>query len=231
MRRIRFIAVAILATIAVLPVSAVATGASLFADRPGTLPLFEDSGIAPFARAGGAPLTGAAPPRLPVAIGSSGIDRALFDVIASAEAGPDGYDAVQHGAKIRPPAPPTALTIAQINEWIDATPGQHHAIGRYQFIPATLRRLVHALDVPPEAIFSPDLQDRLALELVMEAGYSDFLGGGIERSNFLDNLAKVWAGLPTASGKSYYHGKWGNRATIARARFEAEMARVFPEDG
>ena len=32
---------------------------------------------------------------------------------------------------------------------------------------------------------------------------------------FLLNLAKVWAGLPTPSGRSYYHGVAGNRAVLS----------------
>lgn len=212
------------------PALAWAGGPSLFATSDSAdSALFQTSNRALIAPAGVGLLSRAArAPRLDGPVGASGVDSALFDIIALAEAGAEGYDAVQHGAKIKPPDRPTRLTIAQIYDWIDTTPGQHHAIGRYQFIPATLRRLVDALNVPLEAVFSPAVQDRLALELVMEAGYADFLGGGIERGAFLDNLAKVWAGLPTASGRSYYHGKWGNRATIARARFEAEMDRVFP---
>lgn len=167
-------------------------------------------------------------PRLDAPLGASGIDAALFDIIASAEAGAEGYDAVQHGARIGPPRPPTELTLGEIFDWIDATPGQHHAIGRYQIIPSTLERLVEDLGLPLEARFSRTLQDRLALELAIGAGYAEFLEGEIDRSAFLDKLARVWAGLPTASGKSHYHGYAGNRATIARSRFEAEMERIFP---
>ncbi len=152
----------------------------------------------------------------------------LLHLIAQAEAGPGGYDAVQHGAAVQPPKRPTQMTLAEINAWIDRTPGQPHAIGRYQFIPATLRRLVKRLRLPPHTVFSPQVQDRLADLLLDEAGLLSFRGGEIGRHRFMKNLAKIWAGLPTATGQSYYHGVAGNRATMTWAYFEAEMARIFP---
>ena len=63
----------------------------------------------------------------------------LRSLIALAEAGAAGYDAVQYAARIKPPKRPTQMTLADIIRWIEDTPGQHHAIGRYQIIPSTLR--------------------------------------------------------------------------------------------
>ncbi|KUF10688.1 hypothetical protein [Pseudoponticoccus marisrubri] len=152
----------------------------------------------------------------------------LRSLIASAEAGAKGYDAVQYGATRRPDRPPTAMTIGEIYEWIRETPGQPHAIGRYQFIPPTLRRLVRAEGLSTTARFSPAVQDRLADRLLAEAGMAAFRGGTLSRHAFMHNLSKIWAGLPTASGKSYYHGYAGNKATMSWDRFDREMARIFP---
>lgn len=152
----------------------------------------------------------------------------LRDLIAEAEAGPAGYDAVVWGARIQPPRPPTQLTLAEIDQWTRATPGQNHAIGRYQFIPATLRRLAARLDLPPDTRFSPAVQDKLANLLLAEAGLDAMVRGDISQRRFMGNLAKIWAGLPTPSGKSHYHGYAGNKATITWARFEGQMRRIFP---
>ncbi|TCP42911.1 hypothetical protein [Rhodovulum marinum] len=149
-------------------------------------------------------------------------------LIARAEAGRDGYDAVQHGARVRPAKPPTRMTIAEIYAWIAATPGQPHAIGRYQFIPSTLRQLVRELGIDLNTVFSPGIQDRLADLLLEDAGFAEFTAGRITRTRFMNNLAQIWAGLPTSSGKSHYHGFAGNRATMTWARFDAEMAQIFP---
>jgi hypothetical protein len=152
----------------------------------------------------------------------------LRDLIASAEAGPAGYDAVQHAARIKPPRRPTQMTIAEIYAWIDATPGQHHAIGRYQFIPPTLRRLVALLDIDPRTRFSPRIQDQLADRLLQEAGLQDFTDGDLSRTTFKRNLARIWAGLPLPSGRSYYDGYAGNKATMSWQRFETAMLQIFP---
>lgn len=159
----------------------------------------------------------------------SGVTREaqLLDLIASAEAGPLGYDAIHVSARTLPPAPPTSLSVAEIFEWVAASPGQHHAIGRYQFIPSTLARLVDLLDVEPSARFTPALQDRLAMQLVREVGYRDFLNGSLGQDRFMDGLARVWAGLPLADGRSAYHGYAGNRATITRDAFLAGMRAIF----
>ncbi len=152
----------------------------------------------------------------------------LRDLIAKAEAGPAGYNAVVWSAKIKPPKAPTDMTIAEIYKWIKDTPNQNHAIGRYQFIPKTLRYLVHKLGLPHNTRFSPHIQDQLANVLLEGAGFSDFRKGKVSQKTFMNNLAKVWAGLPTSNGKSFYHGKAGNKAVLSWARFEREMARIFP---
>lgn len=148
-------------------------------------------------------------------------------LIAQAEAGRDGYDAVQHGARIKPDRPPTQMTLGDIFAWIKATPGQPHAIGRYQFIPSTLARLVTILDAGPHERFSPEMQDRLADILLQEAGLDAYRAGKMTRHGFMNNLAKIWAGLPNSSGRSHYHGYAGNAATMSWARFDSEMARIF----
>ena len=152
----------------------------------------------------------------------------LRTLIARAEAGAKGYDAVQYGAWIKPPAPPTQLTIGDVYTWIDATPGMPHAIGRYQFIPPTLRRLVTALDLSEQTRFTPAVQDALADLLLREAGIERFVAGELSRHGFMNNLAKIWAGLPNDTGKSHYDGYAGNKATMTWARFDAEMVRIFP---
>ena len=152
----------------------------------------------------------------------------LRDLIAIAEAGPAGYDAVVWNARVKPPKPPTAMTIAEIYRWIDQTPGQNHAIGRYQFIPKTLRRVVAVAGVSTDDVFTPQVQDRLSDVLLADAGLSQFMRGEMARVTFMNNLAKIWAGLPNSTGKSHYHGYAGNKASISWAKFERAMAQIFP---
>lgn len=151
----------------------------------------------------------------------------LRDLIASAEAGRAGYDAVQHGARIKPPRRPTDMTLAEIYDWIDATPGQPHAIGRYQFIPATLRHSAKRLGLPSGTRFTPATQDRLADLLLGDAGLSKIKTGEITEEAFMLNLAKIWAGLPVASGRSYYDGVAGNKATMTFAAYSRQVRAIL----
>ncbi|MFK7836732.1 MAG: hypothetical protein AB8B60_10965 [Sulfitobacter sp.] len=182
----------------------------LFADRPAHRPAFSDAGTAAL----------------------RGTDvQVIRALIEEAESRRDGYDAVQHGARIKPSRRPTHMTLAQIYAWIEATPGQPHAIGRYQFIPATLRRVVRKTGIPLSQRFSPAVQDRLADVLLAEAGLKRFRAGKLSRTGFMNNLAKIWAGLPNSSGKSHYHGYAGNKASMSWARFERVMKRIGPKRG
>jgi hypothetical protein len=128
---------------------------------------------------------------------------------------------------ILPDKAPTQMTVQEIIDWIDATPRQNHAIGRYQIIPMTLSYLVAAEDVPMTAVFSPALQDSLAVRLINDAGLPEFLSGQMAPADFLDSLAFVWAGLPLGSGLSAYEGFAGNSATISRRHYEDRFVEIF----
>lgn len=202
--------------------------ASLLGGTGTQTPLVARSSPSLFSGTSGKSLFAQPSPRSAIAGPRVGPVTALRSLIAQAEAGSKGYDAVQYGADILPDGPPTSLTLQEIYDWIDDTPGQPHAIGRYQFIPPTLRRLVARLDVPPTARFTPRLQDRLADVLLAEAGLYRFVAGEMPRHTFMNNLAKIWAGLPNYTGKSHYHGYAGNKATMTWAHFDSQMAQIFP---
>ena len=167
------------------------------------------------------------PPAIALSPNQTAVGR-LLDVIGLAEAGRDGYDAVVWAATVKPPRRPTEMTLGEIYQWIAETPQQHHAIGRYQFIPSTLKRLVRITGAGPSQRFTPDYQDQLALILLEEAGLQRFKSRDLGRAAFMNNLAKIWAGLPNTTGRSHYHGIAGNRATMTWDRFNAEMAAIFP---
>lgn len=149
-------------------------------------------------------------------------------LIQAAESRRDGYNAVQHGARVPPPRAPTQMTVAEVFKWIKDTPGQPHAIGKYQFIPQTLARVVRKTSTKGTERFSPAVQDRLGDVLLAEAGLAQFRKGTLSRTAFMNNLAKIWAGLPNSSGKSHYDGYAGNKASISWARFDAVMKAISP---
>lgn len=195
-----------------------ATRASLFAPNPqmGFFAPLTDR-VAPVL----APTTGT---------GNAPVDH-LLSLIARAEAGSAGYDAVQHGARVRPQKLPTQMTLGEIYQWITDTPGQPHAIGRYQFIPETLLRVAQVRGFGPETQFTAGVQDVLALVLLEDAGLSRFQAGDLGRRRFMHNLARIWAGLPLPNGRSYYEGYAGNSAAMSWAAFDGGMARIWPAGG
>lgn len=155
----------------------------------------------------------------------------LRDLIASVESGKTGYDAIHHSAKRLPVKKPSQMTIAEIQQWIADTPGQQHAIGRYQVVPNTLGMLVARLGVSGTVVYSPALQDRFADSLLADAGLAQFLAGTLNRETFMTNVAAIWAGLPAANGKSVYHGYAGNSAGMSWAEYQNRLAVVFPSQG
>ncbi|MCO4847723.1 MAG: hypothetical protein KC448_07090 [Yoonia sp.] len=167
------------------------------------------------------------PPSVMIEPASTAVHR-IRNIIGQAESPRAGYDAVQHGAKIKPRKRPTDMTVGEIYDWIAATPGQPHAIGRYQFIPDTLRRVVNKVGAKRSDRFTSGLQDRLADVLLAEAGFPDFVAGDLGQQKFMNNLAAIWAGLPTSSGQSKYRGIAGNRATMTLAYFRSEVAKIHP---
>ncbi|MEO9898432.1 MAG: hypothetical protein ABJF05_18825 [Paracoccaceae bacterium] len=175
----------------------------------------------------------ALPSRSPVKKGEWKVSRdapsvvQLKSLIALAEAGSKQYDAVHVSARKRPQKPPTQMTLGEIDGWTRATPGQPHAIGRYQFIPSTLRSLTRRGRYSKNTMFTPQVQDRLADLLLIDAGINRFATGKLSRTQFMDNLALIWAGLPNSNGLSAYHNYAGNRATITRTFFDREMKRIF----
>lgn len=169
-----------------------------------------------------------ASPNRPRALSGSSPVAQLLSLIARVEAGVAGYDAVQHGARIRPSRAPTQMTLGEIHAWIAATPNQPHAIGRYQFIPPTLRRVTQIRGLGPEVRFTPEVQDTLALVLLEDAGLRAFEAGTMPRRQFMHGLARIWAGLPLPNGQSYYEGYAGNSAAMSWAEFEGGVAQIWP---
>jgi muramidase (phage lysozyme) len=90
------------------------------------------------------------------------------------------------------------------------------AIGAYQFLRGTLRRLVQMHKIPTSELFTPALQDRLGWELLVGRGYKSWWTGGLSDKDFAHLLSCEWASLPDPynDGKSHYDGDAvGNHAS------------------
>ena len=128
----------------------------------------------------------------------------------------DGYDDYERRISVPPPRPLTQMTLGEVLEWQSRVRGAgapSTAAGGYQFIRATLARLVRQHGLDRDALFDPAMQDRLARLLVAECGDP---GPPSRHPHVADCLAGIWAALPLATGtrrgQSAYRGIAGNRA-------------------
>ena len=147
--------------------------------------------------------------------------KPLADLLARGEG---DYDSVNRGYAGDTPQGFAALTgkpmeQTTVREIISMQRGWLYAVGRYQFVPSTLRYAVAMSSVDMEDKFTPDVQDRLMAALVLYkrpaiAAYlrndHDYIGWA------LDELAKEWASVEYRNGRGYYDHIGGNRAHITR---------------
>lgn len=141
-------------------------------------------------------------------IDTSNSPTALLEMIGGAEA--DGqYNAI-YGNAGQTKVQVTGMTLSEVLTYqrqLIASGAAGSAIGKYQMLPNTLRGAMKSLGLTGDEVFSPAMQDELALHLLKQRGYDDFVAGKITASEFQDNLAKEWASLPTTAGGGYYDGQ------------------------
>lgn len=89
------------------------------------------------------------------------------------------------------------------------------AMGRYQIMGSNTIPYARkaGLDVDTE-LFSPENQDKMGIVFLQEKGLDQWLSGKMTDEQFLEGLARVWAGIPAPSknGDSYYGGVGLNKA-------------------
>lgn len=145
--------------------------------------------------------------------------------------GPEGYTTITRATRMRPPAPLTNMTIAEVMDFqkkIRASGAKSSAMGRYQFIYKTLRHYVDSEEIDPSLPFDRYTQDTLARLEMRRCGFYDHVVSDIRVANC---LAAVWAALPLVSGpkagKSKYQGLAGNKALVSRNEVLATMRLRF----
>ena len=104
-----------------------------------------------------------------------------------------------------------------------------YAVGRYQFIPVTLRFAVAHSSVDELDMFTPDVQDRLMAALIFykRPAVGAYLRGDHELEGWaLNELAKEWASIEYRYGRGFYDHVGGNRAHITRAEVSAVLQEI-----
>lgn len=90
------------------------------------------------------------------------------------------------------------------------------ACGGYQFLRKTLKATIAEMGLKGSEVWTPELQDRMAVYLMQKRGLGEYLDGTLSAEGFANNLAKEWASLPVVSGpkkgRSFYAGDGLNKS-------------------
>lgn len=154
----------------------------------------------------------------------------LLAFIRSVETGrKDGsaYTTIYGHNEAKLPKPITSMTVDEViaagQGWTRAY--RSSAAGAYQFLNATLKDLKRTEKLTGREVFTPALQDRLGLALLLRRGFDGFMAGTIGLNAFGLGLAKEWASFPVLAdtkgahravkrGETYYAGDKLNRALV-----------------
>jgi hypothetical protein len=103
------------------------------------------------------------------------------------------------------------MTLDQVyafQAWMLSRDPRSSAVGGYQFLRRTLQSLQKAMSLPGTTLFTPALQDRMAVSLMVGRGYKAWWRGGMHDAEFAHGLAAEWASLPDPlnGGRSKYDG-------------------------
>lgn len=169
----------------------------------------------------------------------------LLDFIGNKES--EGYDDIS-GLVSRsryPTKPLTQMTIQEVLNWQESIDRfqNSEASGRYQIMEDTLRGynndrssgpgnpLYTRAGLSASDLFSPENQDKMAIELLRGRGLDKYLSGELSREQFANNLASEWAALPVVTGvnagRSVYEGdRAGNRALTTVQEFLSVLDQI-----
>ena len=131
---------------------------------------------------------------------------------------PKGYGQIYGGAKgVSKSVDVSKLTLNEVlslQSRMLAAGSASTASGGYQFIRKTLLATISQMGLKGSEVWSPELQDRMAIHLMKGRGLDKFLSGSISIEDFANNLSMEWASLPVVKssynvGSSFYLKKVG----------------------
>lgn len=134
----------------------------------------------------------------------------------------------------------TSMTLGEIMRFqaIDDpnNPNRLFAVGAYQFTPDTLKIAMKGAGIDKDTVFTPDVQDRLGIELLVGSKRPRLAAYIKGESNDIDaamlDFAKEWASAPDPkTGESFYGS--GNKAkhSVAETRTALQRARQAYSEG
>lgn len=163
----------------------------------------------------------------------------ILNLIASKESGGNYNAFFGNGANQDNPRF-TQMSITDVLGWQDQfvqSGSRSSAVGKYQIIRKTMRGLIKSMQLDTSNLFDENMQDKMAMKLMLGRGLKSFLSGGMSVTGFGNNLAKEWASFPVLSniqgahrsvtrGSSFYSGDNLNHAHVDPADVEAALQKL-----
>jgi len=157
------------------------------------------------------PETPLVPERKPEIISPTPKGNELLDLIGELESS-DNYN-VLFGGEEKPLTKMTIKEVYDLQQDMIAQGKGSSAVGRYQFLRATLKETVDKLGINENSLFDEKLQDKLARSRLEFRGFEKFKAGKISADDFIKQLANEWAALPKdPSNVSRHDGVLNNKA-------------------
>lgn len=153
----------------------------------------------------------------------SGAPTQLHELVKTGESG-GNYDALYGTNSKIPLSNMTIGEVMAVQKHYTDQGSPSSAAGAYQFLRPTLASLVKSGVVSLNDKFDQDTQDKLATALMERRGLNDFKSGKMPKEQFVNNLAKEWAALPTTKGQSFYEGDGLNHARVRLPQVFASLA-------
>lgn len=102
------------------------------------------------------------------------------------------------------------------------------ATGRYQFIKKTLTAEQAILGLGDDVHFTPEIQDRFAIQDLVGRGYSKWWADTLSDEEFAHNISLEWASEPDPEngGRSHYAGDGVNSNGTSLANLYAMLGRA-----
>jgi muramidase (phage lysozyme) len=124
--------------------------------------------------------------------------KSLLDQISKSEGTGDtnsrsGYDTIYGYGQT--PKPLSQMTLDEVRQQQDQMDGPT-PVGRYQINKGTLGDLQNKLGLSDDTVFSPEVQDQMAQQLMAQRGkWKDFINGQISADQFGQNVSGTWSSL------------------------------------
>ncbi|MFO0728801.1 MAG: peptidoglycan-binding protein [Myxococcota bacterium] len=146
-----------------------------------------------------------------------------------------GYDvALAHGAFGGGPneKPISSMTLGEVKALQDRiyknprNGWNSNPVGKYQIIGPTLKGLQKSLNLSDDTVFSPEIQDKMGMQLLRQRGLDKYQAGQMSADAFQREIAGEWASIADPATK---RSRYGQATGTSDAEAKAAIASVRQE--